>query len=171
MPWRRNAFSWLLAKVTAVLSLLYVFYIFVLPQILRFRFCSRLSWYNLGLYGFGPSQKYISFEYESPVVEISQRDAGCHPGLTFLAPRGDSIAHPGPMILDAQGNLVWMKHNHNITMDFKMQRYRGQDYLTYWEGEAVDGIGHGSWCMVGPRLSLANIPLDLLKQTKTQHSI
>ena len=52
-----------------------------------------------------------------------------------------------------------------------MQRYRGQDYLTYWEGEAVDGIGHGLWCMVGPRLSLANIPLDLLKQTKTQHSI
>lgn len=171
MPWRRNALSRLLAKVTAVLSLLYLFYIFVLPQILRFRFRSGLSWYDLGLYGFGPSQKYISFEYESPVVEISQRDAGCHPGLTFLAPRGDSIAHPGPMILDAQGNLVWMKHNCNITMDFKMQRYRGQDYLTYWEGKAVDGIGHGSWRMVGPRLSLAKIPLDLLQQTKSQCSV
>lgn len=86
----------------------------------------------------------------SPIVEISQYNSGCDPGLTFLAPRGDSIAYPGPMILDAQGNLVWMKHNLNITQDFKVQRYRGQDYLTYWEGEEIDGRGEGSWYMVCP---------------------
>lgn len=129
-------------------ALFYAVYIFVVPQILRFRFRRGLSWYDLGLHGFGPTRRYVSSNYTSPVVEISEYQSGCDPGLTFLAPRGDSIAHPGPMILDAQGNLVWMKHNLNITQDFKVQRYKGQDYLTYWEGEEIDGRGYGAWYMV-----------------------
>lgn len=126
----------------------YAFYVFVFPHILRFRFRGGLSWYDLGLHGFGPTQSYVSFNLTSPVAEISEHQSGCDPNLTFLAPRGDSIAHPGPMILDSQGNLVWMKHNRNITMDFKTQWYKGQDYLTYWEGEEVDGRGSGAWYMV-----------------------
>lgn len=137
-----------LAVVFAVASLFYLLYTFVVPQILRFRFRGDLSWYDLGLHGFSPSRTYVSFRYTSPVVEISQYGSGCNPGLTFIAPRGDSIPHPGPMILDARGDLVWMKHNLNDTQDFKVQRYRGRDYLTYWEGEDVDGRGRGTWYMV-----------------------
>jgi hypothetical protein len=29
-----------------------------------------------------------------------------------------------------------------------VQRFLGQDFLTYWKGEQVEGRGHGSWYMV-----------------------
>ncbi|KAL4905438.1 hypothetical protein BDW74DRAFT_185001 [Aspergillus multicolor] len=108
------------------------------------------DWYDLGLYGFGPSRSYVTFENESPLVEITESDngTGCDSRYTFLAPRGDSVAQEGPMILDFQGELVWMKHNWETTHDFKVQRYRGQDYLTYWEGSQVEGRGYGSWYML-----------------------
>lgn len=146
--WRRTFIRIRLLAVGTVISLLYLFYLFVLPHLLKFRFRSDLSRYDLGLYGFGPTRGYASFDYESPVVEISQSDAGCDPRFTFIAPRGDSIPHPGPMILDADGNLVWMQHNVDITQDFRLQRYQGEDFLTYWEGKEVDGRGDGSWFMV-----------------------
>lgn len=142
LPLRRIAIF-----ITAA-ALFYAFYVFVFPHALRFRFRRDLSWYDLGLHGFGPTQKYVSFDLTSPIVEISEYQSGCDPNLTFIAPRGDSIAHPGPMILDAKGNLVWMKHNLNITTDFKIQWYKGKDYLTYWEGEEIDGRGSGAWYMV-----------------------
>ncbi|KAL5041385.1 hypothetical protein BDW71DRAFT_217888 [Aspergillus fruticulosus] len=108
------------------------------------------NWYDLGAYGFGPSRGYVSFQYESPLMEITQSDngTGCDAWYTFLAPRGDSVAHEGPMIFDSRGELVWMKHNWDTTHDFKVQRFRGQDYLTYWEGSQVEGRGYGSWYML-----------------------
>ncbi|KAE8383070.1 ASST-domain-containing protein [Aspergillus bertholletiae] len=152
----RNAYRSPLRLVTSchvatagvVISLLYLFYIFALPQLLRLRFRTDLSQYDLGLYGFGPSSGYVSFDYESPVVEITESDSGCDPRYTFLAPRGDSVPQAGPMILDAGGNLVWMKYNWETTQDFKVQRYKGEDYLTFWEGREIESRGYGSWYML-----------------------
>ncbi|KAL4919001.1 ASST-domain-containing protein [Aspergillus aurantiobrunneus] len=145
--WRRRCLEqrlplrWL-AIGSATVSFIYLFYLYAVPQLVRFDFRGNLSWYDLGVYGFGPSRSYVSFEYESPLVEITQGDdGGCDSRYTFLAPHGDSVAQPGPMILDAQGELVWMKHNWETTHDFKVQRYRGEDYLTYWEGSQVEGRG------------------------------
>jgi hypothetical protein len=144
----------LIAFLVAVPSLVYLFCVFAYPQILRLRFRTDLSRYDLGWYGFGPSQSYISFPYQSPRVEILQWSPECDSRFVFLAPRGDSISSPGPVILDARGELVWMKHNWEITQDFKVQPYRGDDYLTYWEGEMGEGRGSGSWHMVCPRATL-----------------
>ncbi|KAL4924939.1 arylsulfotransferase family protein [Aspergillus undulatus] len=145
----RPSLLWIVVASAAV-SGLYLFYHFVVPQLNRFDFHSNLSWYDLGAYGFGPSRGYASFEYESPVVEIieSTNGTGCDPRYTFLTPRGDSVEQHGPMILDAQGELVWMKHNWETTQDFKVQRYRGEDYLTYWEGSQIESRGFGSWYML-----------------------
>lgn len=137
-----------IATVGVAISFLYLFHVFVLPQFLRFRFRTDLSQYDLGLYGFGPSTGYVSFKYESPIIEITESDLGCDPRYTFLAPRGDSVPQAGPMILDAHGNLVWMKYNWETTQDFKVQRYKGEDYLTYWEGREIECRGYGSWYMV-----------------------
>lgn len=142
---RRALISAFIAAVGAFL----LFYLFAVPQLKRFRFRSELSWYDLGLYGFGPSQSYISFDEESPIVEISPAGAQCDPRYTFLAPRGDSVAHPGPMILDASGELVWTKYSWGTVQDFRVQTYKGQDYLTFWQGDEEDGHGRGSWYMVG----------------------
>ncbi|PYH42484.1 uncharacterized protein BP01DRAFT_385368 [Aspergillus saccharolyticus JOP 1030-1] len=137
-----------IAMIGAFVSLLYLFYIFAVPQLRRLHLRTDLSWYDLGLYGFGPSQDYVSFDYESPVVQISEGGAGSDPQFTFLAPRGDSVVQPGPMILDSRGELVWMKHNWEITQDFKVQRYQDTDYLTYWEGDEVEARGYGAWYML-----------------------
>lgn len=146
----RSRFSGLhVATIGALLSLLYLFYVFAVPQLRRLHLRTDLSWYDLGLYGFGPSQDYVSFDYESPALQISEQGSGCDSRFTFLAPRGDSVAQPGPMILDSRGELIWMKHNWEITQDFRVQRYQGADYLTYWEGDEIEGRGYGAWYMVG----------------------
>ncbi|KAJ5090972.1 hypothetical protein N7532_009656 [Penicillium argentinense] len=141
--WRR----WIPA-VAAVTAATVFFWIYAVPQLLRFRFRTGMSWYDMGWYGFGPSRTYVSFHEQSPVIEISPAGAQCDQRYTFLAPRGDSVVHPGPMILDAQGELVWMKDNWGTTQDFHVQRYKGQDYVTYWQGDEEDGYGHGSWYML-----------------------
>lgn len=146
-PFKPNHCCCISVLVLAIFGLS-LFWIYAVPQLLRFRFRTGLSAYDLGWYGFGPSQNYISFDEQSPVVEISPPDARCDQRYTFLAPRGDSVVHPGPMILDAQGELVWMKDNWGTTQDFKVQSYKGQDYLTYWQGDEEDGHGIGSWYMV-----------------------
>ncbi|KGO44336.1 hypothetical protein PEXP_000270 [Penicillium expansum] len=136
-----------LALILAAIGGLGVFYVFAVPQLLRFRFRAGLSWYDLGVQGFGPDRNYISFDQESPIVETTPPNAECDSRYTFLAPRGDSIAHPGPMILNSAGELVWTKWNGGTTQDFKLQRYKGEDYLTYWQGDTADGYGRGSWYM------------------------
>lgn len=138
----------LLPAVLAAIGGLILFWLFAVPQLLRFRFRLGLSRYDLGLYGFGPSRSFVSFDEQSRTVEISPAGAQCDPGYTFLAPRGDSVAHPGPMIVDAHGELVWAKYHRATTQDFKVQQYKGQDYLTYWQGDEEDGHGRGSWYMV-----------------------
>ncbi|KAK1145181.1 hypothetical protein N8T08_004614 [Aspergillus melleus] len=134
--------------VGAVISLAYLFYVFVVPHLYRLRLRADLTTYDLGLYGFGPSRSYVSFDYESPVVEISEWGSGCDPRYMLIAPRGDSVANPGPMILDSQGELVWAKWNWGTTQDFKIQRYKGEDFLTYWEGGQIAGRGYGTWYML-----------------------
>lgn len=134
--------------LVAAVGALVLFWIYALPQLARFRFRAGLSWYDMGWYGFGPSRNYVSFHEQSPVIEISPADAQCDQRFTFLAPRGDSVVHPGPMIMDAQGELVWMKNNWGTTQDFKVQRYKGEDFVTYWQGDEEDGHGRGLWYMV-----------------------
>ncbi|RAK99953.1 arylsulfotransferase family protein [Aspergillus ibericus CBS 121593] len=145
----RSRLSFLhVVTVGAVISLCYLFYTFAVPQLHRLQLRTDLSWYDLGLYGFGPSRSYVSFEYESPAVQISEWESGCDSRYTFFAPRGDSVAQPGPMILDSKGELVWMKYNWDVTQDFKVQRYQDTDYLTYWEGGETEGRGYGAWYML-----------------------
>ncbi|KAJ5928219.1 hypothetical protein N7466_007175 [Penicillium verhagenii] len=138
----------LLPALLLSLGGLVLFYLFIVPQLLRFRFRLGLSRYDLGFSGFGPTQTYLSFDEEAPIVEISPAGAKCDQRYTFLAPRGDSVRHPGPMILDAQGELVYKKYNWGTTQDFKVQHYKGEDYLTYWQGDEEDGHGRGSWYML-----------------------
>lgn len=139
----------LVAGIVVLLGALVLFSHFVVPQLVRFRFRYGMSWYDLGYYGFGPSHSYVSFHEESPSIDITPADAQCDPRYTFIAPRGDSVRHPGPMILDANGELVWTKHNQGTTQDFKVQEFNGERYLTYWQGDEEDGHGvDGAWYMV-----------------------
>lgn len=145
---RRPRVCILISYLFVLSSIVSLFVVFVVPQLRRLRLRTNLSWYDLGLYGFYPSRTYVTVEYDSPAVEITHWDDRCDASYTFLAPRGDSIAYPGPMILDAQGELIWTKHLLGTTQDFRVQQYQGEYYLTYWNGHEVEGHGRGSWYMV-----------------------
>jgi hypothetical protein len=93
----------------------------------------------------GPVQRFRSRpDLVVPKVEIVKRDPRASAGHIFIAPkRGDGIN--GPMILDGAGKLVWAREAPPETeaFDFRVQRYRGQPVLTWWEGTSTVGVGAG----------------------------
>jgi len=76
------------------------------------------------------------------------------PGYVFVAPK-KGPGQDGPMILDNGGGPVWfrpMPGEEQDAMDFKVQRYRGETVLTWWEGVHL-GYGQGEYviCDAGYR--------------------
>jgi hypothetical protein len=117
-----------------------------------------LNAYDLGLQGWYPRQHFESVALEPLKPKITQWDSRCDYGSLFLTPRGPSVqgAARGPIILDAKGNLVWMgSGKFEQAMDLNVQRYKGKDYLTFWNKEKKmkkkDKKQHSkkSWVMVG----------------------
>lgn len=106
------------------------------------------SWYDWGLYGVYPRQWYKTFSLGAPQLNFLQWSERCDTGYTFIAPRGVMVWQPGPVIMDSKGELVWMEDKYGQAMDFKMQHYKGQDYLTFWTGEDTGTFGTGFYYMV-----------------------
>ena len=108
-----------------------------------------------GRHGSYPVHEFISTRLRAPQVNFLQWHPECDDGLYyFLTPRGWKVSDPGPMILDAAGNLIWSKHFDNKfggqAYDLKVQKYLGEDYLTFWLGDdTIRGHGAGSYYMVG----------------------
>ena len=81
-----------------------------------------------------------------PTVEVTTQAHEVAPGYVFVAPKKGPGQY-GPMILDDSGRLVWfwpLENEDEMAMDFKVQRYRGQPVLTWWEGK-VHEWGNGSY--------------------------
>lgn len=100
--------------------------------------------YDWGLYGLWPKTWFKSFSLAAPRLNFLKWDDTCADGFYLAAPRGSYVQHPGPVILDGRGNLVWTTNDRfgkgqGIT-DFKVQLYRGNPVLTFWAG--VDGVSH-----------------------------
>ena len=79
-----------------------------------------------------------------PRITIRERKPGTSPGFVFAAPkRGSGL--DGPMILDNAGEVVWARAAPPETQvaDFRVQRYRGEPVLTWWEGATTVGVGFG----------------------------
>jgi hypothetical protein len=81
-----------------------------------------------------------------PPVEVVRRSRAAGEGYLFAAPKNgpgeDYPAQDGPMILDNEGRPVWFRpvpEEGQDAMDFRVQRYRGQPVLTWWQGV------HGGW--------------------------
>jgi hypothetical protein len=86
-----------------------------------------------------------------PIIDVLTRAHDTAPGYIFVAPKNGpgeySPAQDGPLILDDSGEPVWFDPLHNEdedTMDFKMQYYRGEPVLTWWEGYHT-GYGQGEY--------------------------
>jgi Arylsulfotransferase (ASST) len=83
------------------------------------------------------------------VTRPTQARSPLVPRHLLLAPKGYAEEGPGQqgtMIVDTDGQLVWFLPTFGadqVPMNFKVQRYRGQQVLTWWQGAIADGRGDG----------------------------
>jgi outer membrane protein assembly factor BamB len=78
-----------------------------------------------------------------PAVKITKKAHDTAPGYIFVAPEEGDAGQGGSMILDNDGQPVWLHLLQNEDMDvmnFRAQTYKGETVLTWWEGYYT---GHG----------------------------
>ncbi|KIW52575.1 hypothetical protein PV05_08205 [Exophiala xenobiotica] len=103
----------------------------LMPWVAAFSFNA----YDLGFHGLYPRQRFHSVDLEAPAPKVTQWDSRCDSGNLLLTPRGPLVTGParGPVMLDARGNLIWMENDKfEQAMNLNVQKYKGQDYLTFW---------------------------------------
>jgi Arylsulfotransferase (ASST) len=79
-----------------------------------------------------------------PSLEVTRKDRGVARGHLFLGVKAGA-GQDGPMITDDDGKLIWFHRVPPKTsaFDFRAQRYRGRDVLTWWQGPVLAGEGFG----------------------------
>ena len=100
----------------------------------------------------GPTRVFRSRpDLRPPPVEVTTPARNTAPGYLFAAskngPGEEYPAQDGPMILDNEGQPVWLRPvraEEWDAMDFKVQSYRGKPVLTWWEG-VHGGFGDGEY--------------------------
>jgi len=81
-----------------------------------------------------------------PLTVLTSHGAGGRDDI-FITPTGDTSTYAnGPEILDRNGDVVWF---HAIPLgqtaaDFRVQRYRGQSVLTWWQVTGLGGLSTGT---------------------------
>ncbi len=100
-------------------------------------------------------QKFVSRpDLRPPTFSFSRLsgapEAPAAPRYLFLAPKGYPEEGPGQqglMITTGDGRLVWFQPTSGsaeVPMDFKVQSYKGEPVLTWWQGKiSPDGHGEG----------------------------
>lgn len=81
-----------------------------------------------------------------PPVTILASASNFGRGDIFITPTGDATTYAnGPEILD-HGNVVWFQAipQGQTAADFRVQSYRGQPVLTWWQGTGLGGLSSGT---------------------------
>lgn len=138
----------LVAAVAGLLVALLAVHQFVLPVVGWIFPSLESTFFDLAVYGGYPQRSYFSHNLTSPDLQQVKWDDKCDNGFIFISPQGKSVEHPGPMILDARGNLVWQTDQYGQAMNLKVQEYKGEKYLTFWAGLRGSSFGYGNYYMV-----------------------
>ena len=79
-----------------------------------------------------------------PAVTVDKRSARTASGDIFIAPQFGPV-QTGPMVLDPDGNLVWFHplQADDSPSDLRVQTFRGEPVLTWWQGYVAAGVGIG----------------------------
>ena len=77
-------------------------------------------------------------------VEITRQDAQADGADIFLTPQQGPTQN-GAMILDSSGDVVWYQPvpQGDMAADLRVQQYRGESVLTWWQGYSAAGFGAG----------------------------
>jgi Arylsulfotransferase (ASST) len=81
-----------------------------------------------------------------PVTVLASSPFAGH-GDIFITPTGQSASYAnGPEIIDTHGHVVWFHPvpQGTTAADFRVQRYRGQPVLTWWQGTGLGGLAKGT---------------------------
>ena len=80
-----------------------------------------------------------------PVVAVTTTSETVAPGHILIAPfqiTGKAGAGYGALIVDNAGQPIWFKPEATLTaMNLRVQRYRGEPVLTWYEGDVLGGYG------------------------------
>jgi hypothetical protein len=91
-----------------------------------------------------PFQHFVSRpDLQPPPVSINVSGNHAAPGDVFIAPK-KKVRQGGPLILDGRGRVVWFHPLKLGVADFRVQRYRGRQVLTWWQGHSKFGRGRGA---------------------------
>ena len=102
--------------------------------------------YDDGWYGGWPTESFRSTPVIGLSLNILQSSDLCDEGYTVLAPEGNAVRTPGPMIVDKDGHLVWTKQ-YGQTRDVNIYQFKGDPYLTFCVGSHfAAGYGDASTC-------------------------
>jgi hypothetical protein len=79
-----------------------------------------------------------------PPLRVLTASPAATPGLIAVAPyNAPGDAQAGAIIVDETGEPIWEQPLPKlVTTDFRVQRYRGREALTWWQGLIV--LGHGA---------------------------
>ncbi|KAI5247604.1 hypothetical protein E4T43_01964 [Aureobasidium subglaciale] len=108
-------------------------------------------------YGHYPFRSFESTDLTPPAVARKVDSPACHDGLlTFLTPRGTAVNESrGFVILDDEGELVWMQKTEGQPYNLDVQTYQGAPHLTYWLGDdTVGGHGEGDYYLLSSSYDL-----------------
>ena len=81
-----------------------------------------------------------------PAVEVSTGKRGQGAGYVFIAPKLGEGEH-GPMIFDDAGTPVWFRDG-LYALNFRVQEYKGEPVLTWWEGKATPRPSVGEYVIL-----------------------
>jgi arylsulfotransferase ASST len=81
-----------------------------------------------------------------PALTVTRREPGAASEAIFIAPYNAPDAQAGAVIVDASGEPIWENPlAGRVTTNFRVQRYRGEPVLTWWEGSIELGHGVGEY--------------------------
>jgi hypothetical protein len=81
-----------------------------------------------------------------PSLTVTHSEQGASSDPIFIAPYNSPTGQVGAVIVDSGGEPIWENPlAGKVTTNFRVQRYRGEPVLTWWEGVIEYGHGVGEY--------------------------
>jgi hypothetical protein len=79
-----------------------------------------------------------------PKLTLTAAASGATSGDVFITPT-HGLGQSGPMIVDAQGRLIWYRPvpTGQVATNLQVQTYKGLPVLVWWQGDLADNLGVG----------------------------
>jgi hypothetical protein len=86
-----------------------------------------------------------------PSLTVTHKEPGASSDPIFIAPYNIPVGQVGAVIVDNRGEAIWENPlAGKVTTNFRVQRYRGEPVLTWWEGVIEYGHGVGEYVIADP---------------------